>query len=140
MKKKEPYSILEHPILIVKQPEPKVVERKPESTVIKKQTVSLVTEVKDKSGMLKLIRIGNIVENKLTPAGSYMYGYYDKKETIYSNGQTRVLVGNIPFYNRETTANDILEVGWMSSGDNGRQNRRDSCMESLARLYDGMDK
>jgi hypothetical protein len=54
--------------------------------------------------MLKPIRIENIVEKRLTPVGSYMYGYYDKKETIYSNGQTRILVGKIPFFNKEPAA------------------------------------
>ena len=123
MMKKEPYPINKNPILIVKKPELIVLEKKPESTVIEKQTVSLVTEIKVKPGMLKPIRIKNIAENILTPVGSYMYGYYDKKETIYANGQTRILVGKIPFYNREPTANDFLEVGWMSSEDDRTFNK-----------------
>jgi hypothetical protein len=91
---------------------PIVTDKNPESTVRVKKT-----------GMLKPIRIENIVENRLTPVGNYMYGYYDKKETIYSNGQTRILVGKIPFYNREPTAKDFLEVGWMSSGDDRTFNK-----------------
>ena len=54
---------------------------------------------------------------RFAPTGNYMGGYFSKVQSIPDNDKIRVLLSRIPFYNREPSGPDIMDVGWVSSSD-----------------------
>ena len=54
---------------------------------------------------------------RLTPKGNFMFGYYDQLQDNIDS--SKILVAKIPFYNREPTEKDSIEIGWVHS--NGEQ-------------------
>ncbi len=54
---------------------------------------------------------------RFAPPGNYMGGYFSKVQSIPDNDEIRVLLSRIPFYNREPSGPDIMDVGWVSSSD-----------------------